>query len=355
MLFLLFYKNEITSVFKIFCLKHKAWNDYYPNEKPTDQFSNLIFNSHNETLSPIRGNSYVFNCYFYSLRAENGAAIYSTQTSNLLVEKCSIYNCTATQNTAGIRVTKGNCIISYVCSQYGYAGTYDGFCTITNEDNTRTINSMFSSSISHCEANIYNIVALYYGSISIKSVNLSHNKSNSTSALGCQPNKINTQTGYGTDVLYCSFSNNTATSQHCIYFNYDNLADKYEIKKCNIIENNATKTIYSRGNTDIISSCILKNKEPNFYTYDSSSNIYLILCSVDNINEKGLGSLTSHGTTTTFLHGLTFISTGFCESSFDCFGSLIPSSPEQIKIYHCSSFIISLHRNLFLISFLHSQ
>ena len=53
------------------------------------------------------------------MTATNGAAIlFSLTGSYLLVEKCTINNCTATQNTAGIRVTAGNSIIAFVYSQY---------------------------------------------------------------------------------------------------------------------------------------------------------------------------------------------------------------------------------------------
>ena len=75
------------------------------------------------------------------------------------------------------------------------------------------------------------------GHVYIKSVNLSHNKANYNSALYCEQNKINEETNHGSDVLYCSFSNNTATTQHCIYLTYSNSANKHEFKNCNIILN----------------------------------------------------------------------------------------------------------------------
>ena len=57
----------------------------------------------------------------------------------------------------------------------------------------------------------------YSGNIYIKSVNLSHNKASERSPLSCEPTKINEETNHGSDVLYCSFSNNTVTNQQCIY------------------------------------------------------------------------------------------------------------------------------------------
>ena len=102
----------------------------------------------------------------------------------------------------------------------------------------------------------------------------------------------------------------------------------------------------SRGKTDIISSCISGNKSPIFYTYDSKSFITLYFCSISHEEETVKGSFTSHGSTKSFIHGLTFISTGFCESSFDVLDSLIPT---KNPIFHCKCTEI-LH-NYFPISY----
>ena len=183
------------------------------------------------------------------MTAANGAAVlFSSTGSYLLVEKCTINNCKVTGYTAGIRVTKGNCLIAYVCSQYGYAGVSDAFCSICN-DGSRTINSVFDSSISHCEAKSQYTMFHYYGHVYIKSVNLSHNKANYNSALTCWPNRIHEETNHGSDVLYCSFSNNTATNNYCVIVDneYNSLCT-HEIKNCNIILNDAKNAIYSYAN-----------------------------------------------------------------------------------------------------------
>ena len=98
-----------------------CWDHYYNEALSIEEnYENKKYTSENTTLTPKIGNSYVYNCFFYNLTADYGAAIlFSLTGSNLLIEKCLIYNCTATQNTAGIRVTKGNCIISFVCGQKG--------------------------------------------------------------------------------------------------------------------------------------------------------------------------------------------------------------------------------------------
>ena len=146
-----------------------------------------------------------------------------------------------------------------------------------------------------------------YGHVYIKSVNLSHNKAKERSALGCWPNKINEETNHGTEILYCSFSNNTATSHQCVVVsNSYNSSCTHEIKNCNIILNDAKNTIYGNGQTDVISCCVMNNtKRPVF-----SGSITLYNCSVSsdqfeesNVNTNSLG-------TTTFIHGLTFLETG---------------------------------------------
>ena len=100
-----------------------GWYDYYPNiEKPTKigetLFSGLTYDSKTSSLSLKGGDSYVLNCYFYDLTADYGAAILSTTTNNILVEKCTISFCNAINDTAGIRVTKGNCVISFICCHH---------------------------------------------------------------------------------------------------------------------------------------------------------------------------------------------------------------------------------------------
>ena len=228
-----------------------SWEQYYSSESINEQRENKEYSSKNQTLLPKEGNTSIYNCYFHDMTAECGGAIYASNANNILVEKCSINNCKATQNTAGIRVTAGNCIIAFTCSQYGRAAVYDGFCSINN-DYLRTINSVFDSTISHYEAKHSYIMVHQY--VYIKSVNSSHNKANYTSALRCLPTKIDAETNHGSDVLYCSFSNNTATIHQCIQMNNKyNSSCLHEIQNCNIIGNKATNTIYSKGKIKYLS------------------------------------------------------------------------------------------------------
>ena len=193
--------------------QHFSWNNYYRNNDQIEEIKNKQFTSGENSLNLNSGNCYVYYCYFQYLTASSGAAILCSLESNLLVEKCSIYNCSATYYTAGIRVSAGNCVIAFVCSQKGYAGHSDGFSAVWDDSN-REINSVFDSSISHCEAKSYYTMYHEKGHVYIKSLNLSYNKANERSVLCCWPIKINEETKHGIDVLYCSFSNNTSITQH---------------------------------------------------------------------------------------------------------------------------------------------
>ena len=320
MLFLLCTKNEIISKYRI--QKHfKAWSDYIKVEKPPESniHSNFEYDSNDQPLSSKSGNSYVFNCYFHDMNADYGAAIlYSVINSYLLVEKCYFLKCTASYDTAAIRVTEGSCIIAFTCGYNTKAKTHDGFCSICNDSN-RLTNSVFDSSVSQCEAGKFNIMYHQYGNITIKSLNVSHNYAEERSAPCCEPSKILLETKHGCDIIYCSFANNTSTSQFCVLVsNFYGPSDiTFEIKNCNIVKNKAIKTIYSRGNSDIISSCILENRNPYFFIEDSTTVVTLSSCCINSMTYSGIGTITGNGPTTSFLHALTFIKTGHCVNIYD--------------------------------------
>ena len=178
-------------------------------------------------------------------------------------------------------------------------------------------------------------MAHYSGHVYIKSVNLSHNKANSCSAIRCYPNKINEETKHGSDVLFCSFSNNTATSQHCILFDDHESANNHEIKNCNIVENNSPKTFFSRGETNIYQCSFLNNGDPCFCTEGANSKITINSCYTDSFQEDISISYIQSEKTHPFIVALTFYETGECHNLFVQF---YPT----IKCGTCE------HRNLFL-------
>ena len=298
-------------------LKHFSWSNYYENNINSNEiYENKQFSFKNESLNIISGNAYIYNCYFqYLVAPEGGAILYSVAGSNLLVEKSTINNCTATFDTAGIRVSNGNCVIVNACSKNGYAGNNDGFCSITS-DSTRSTNYVIDSSISHCEA--INEYTMYhdYGPIFIKSVNLSYNKASYVSALRCAPSKIDKETKHGFDVNYCSFLNNTAGKEHCLRMsNQLGISCTHDIKNCNIIENAATKTIHSLGETTIFHCSILNNGNPCFHIEDAKSKISLSMCYTD---KPDLGSISQNDNQISeqFIISLSFYQTMFCANHF---------------------------------------
>ena len=294
-----------------------AWNDYYQPQKITTIIKNENFSSANEKLNITSGNSYIYNCYFHDMTAyDAGAIFYETPTSYLLVEKCSFLNCSSDHYTAAIRVRGGNCVLAFICGQKCKSDLNDGFCSVSY-DSLIEINSIYDSSISSCQTNGSHINYHEKGMIHVKSVNLSHNSAVKTSALCCIPSKYNKQTKIGSDISYCSLSNNTATNEQCIRLNGEiNASTCFQIMYSNIVNNNANNTIYSRGKTEIIGSCILNNLSPCFYTSGSSSKITLFRCNADITEKTGSANVQESEIAYPFINVVTFFETGNCKNLF---------------------------------------
>ena len=241
-----------------------SWSDYYHSETIETFLSYEILTEKNETINITTDNAYVYECFFQDMHSKfNGGAISFFKTEgNFLIERCSFLNCSSDDSMGAVRVTGGNSIIAFSCCQNVIAKIYDGFCGV-HTDSNRNINSVFDSSISHCEAGSYNIMVHVSGPIHVESVNLSQNIARYRSALTCWPTK--TQSGeIGSDISYCSFTNNTARNQYCIYLTYGVQSNKHVIQKSNIIENKAPNTIYSNGETKICQSYIQNNGKTCF-------------------------------------------------------------------------------------------
>ena len=280
---------------------------------------------------------------------DGGAILYSLVGSSILVEKCSFFNCSASHYTAAIRVTSGNGIIAYVCGQYCKSGNNDAFSSVSL-DKTIQYNFILDSSISHCETSATIITYHDYGFVHIKSTNYSHNSAREKSAIESKPNKAGEEPNVANLIDFSTFSNNTAKTQYCIQLtdiNY-NTAKQF-IRYSNIIENNATYTFCIQGKVNITHCCILQNGNPCFRTKDSYAEIFLINCTIDNTNETGSGDVKQIGSITSFINGLTFISTGSCHASFDVVGSLSPSVPTKNSLCNCKC--TQIPQNYFSISY----
>ena len=295
-----------------------SWDEYFNTgtKEPTTQ--NQEFSFEDEVLKPENGDSYVFNCYFHDMKSpESGGAIYySLSQSNILVEKCSFLNCSTLQYTGAVKVSRGNSIIATSCGYSCYAGQRDGFCSISDEQE-RTINSLYDSSVSYCKANTMYIVVHQFGKIDIKSVNISYNDAGSSSTLYCEPKQTDTTTNCICFTSFCSFYNNTATNEYCLYFTSSATAKKHEMKMSNVIENHIPKTIFSNGEATICYCSILHNDDPCFYTLNENSNIQIKVCHIDNSNHTGLGSFFVSEKQNSFILLLPFFETGKCVNAID--------------------------------------
>ena len=304
--------------YQIYFKRFFSWSNYYENiDSIEETIKNVEFSKISESLKPNKGNTYVYNCYFHDMTSTYGGAIfYSQEESNILIEKCSFFRTSALVQGA-IAITAGNSILAFLCGQNCFSEVNDGFCSIHN-DTTRIINYVFDSSISQCKANDEYIMAFQYGHIYIKSVNCSNNEANSYSALACYPNQISEETKHGSDISYSSFSNNTANQYCLVVSNYYGISEsKHEIKNCNIIENNSSKTIRSLGETNIYHCSVLNNISPYFSIPNSDSKIILSMCYTDK-KDTELGSVTQNENLISdqFIHSLSFIETGKCVNHF---------------------------------------
>ena len=287
-----------------------SWNDYYTNIITIDQkLEDEEFSFLNTNIQPALGDTYVFNCYFHDMSDENGGAIFfQNKNKNLLLEQCSFLYCNAKTDTAAVRSLTGNVVIAFTCGQYNKAEKNDGFSAV-HSDTTRTINSVYDSSISHSEATTSHTMYHSYGQLNIKTVNISHNSANKISSLKCVPSTSSKTI----DICFCSFSNNTSKEQ-CIQLNNENNIEcQHQIKNSNFIQNKGKDTFYSKGETNIVQCCILGNGDPCFFA-ETNSQITLINCSTDQTNY--VGSFIKIETTNPFIIALTFYETGNCHNLF---------------------------------------
>ena len=324
-----------------------CWSDYYGN--------NIIFEKHkeeaftlNERLQSTSESIYLYKCYFYCISVSlNGAAVdFSKQGCSVLIEKSSFLNCRANYQGA-VRVFSNNSILVFVCGQNCSASDNDGFSSIASD----TINSFYDSSISYCQAMKDYIVSNGKGNSNIKSLNISHNKVlEISSALFCEPSKIDFKTSIGCNVSYCSIYNNTA-KEYCIFLSntyYPNCI--LQMINSNIIENNTSKAITSNGKTTIIHCCIQNNGNPCFNTFDSESSIILCDSNFDNLNLAGsLGTISHTGSTSEFTNDLTLIKSEDCYQYIELkYTKFYHEALHRFVIKHVYliSLVLSLNKNM---------
>jgi hypothetical protein len=194
------------------------------------------------------------------------------------------------------------------------------------------------------------ILRLLYGKIYCPSVNISMNKCEYFSSICCDP--FSDSNSVTCSITYSSFANNAVTGFTCIVL-YTTGA-KYEIKSCNILRNtqgylNSYGTIATKGNLNIVDSCILENEADYiFYQQSSSYRITLSNCTVDTTSNNGYLSI-QNTVTKSFILALNHIFTQNCHSEYDAAGKLTPiiqtpsSSKNQKHCYTCQKYRLMLH------------
>ena len=295
------------------CKYISGWTQYY-DVGIEERYENREFESTNSPPIPKLGNIFVFNCYFHDLFSkESGGAVLCENCKNLLVQKCFFVNCSTSEDQSSIRVLTGNSVIKQTCGLNDKAQDRDSFSGVYGDS---TINYVFDSSVSHCQAGSAYTMIHTNGQVQIRSVNLSFNSANTRSALGCEPNTADEDTNIGSIVSYSLFLNNTSIEDICIWLtNVNKYGCKHEMKYCNIIENNANNTIWCRGEINITHTCILQNIAPYFSTYDRLAKIYLYYCNIDNMKSDSV-DISVVATTSPFTNTLNLFSPEKCKIIF---------------------------------------
>ena len=297
-----------------------SWYNYYQTEEKPISVGcneNLIFNEENNTFSILSGDAYIYNCFFESMNPTSGigALYYEVANGNLLVEKSSFFDCKSLEYTSAIRVVAGNCVIAFTCGYHCCSGINDGFCSI-HYDSNRNIASIIESTVSHCKSEGEHMIILYYGFVSLNSVNISDNEAKLYSALTSYPNKLGKNENIGTVIHFCSFANNTATKDYCLYFsdehNTENIDIKYIMRNSNVLNNKGTNGLFCRCELTIEHSSIIRNDDPLLKMHDANSKLTLQSCYSDSIIKSNVGTVIQNNKSDVFVLALPFFELGKC-------------------------------------------
>ena len=282
---------------------------------------NLQYQHTDKQALSLSSDAYVAHCYFDSITySGDGAAIYlSGESVSFLLEFSTFVNCSTIGDTSlggGLCINYANFQMNHVCALQCQS-SYSSFSQV--DVSTRTVNSIYLSSIAYCNAlNSYTMLH-GYGYVDVQSLNLSHNTASSFSGIGCVPDTVKDNSV--ASISYSSFADNTA-SQFCIHLQCDSesaLTNPLLVKMSNIIRNIGDITVYVIGSATFSSICIMGNTEvTNVFYVESGSKCALVDCSIDNIEKIDTSTVdVSLLGTNSFVYRLSFISTGACINKID--------------------------------------
>ena len=216
------------------------WSDFYqtPHEN-TNFFNKKLYENLTYCPLSLSSDSYVVNCYFKLITFSGYGAVISLNKENaqFLIEFSTFVECSTTgsDSMGGVLcILSADFAMNHVCGIKCKSSNSFSFSFVFLPG--RTVNSIHHSSVGYCFAQKLYTMCHGYGYVEIQSLNLSHNKADSYSAIGC--GSSSTKDKIGSSISYSSFADNNATSQSCIWFDRTSSSvGEYIMSNSNLIRN----------------------------------------------------------------------------------------------------------------------
>ena len=231
----------------------------------------LILKSNCITSRAVNQNINMKNCLIKDISSNsNGGAIYIDTMLSININETTFYNCITTSGHGGaIYFINGLNINLFKICAVGCKSTfhYQFAFLKTSSNQILDLITIFNCS----NLNGYVPLIIYNGNQNISNLNVSYNNNVVVSGIEYAfPNSMFSN--------YCTFYNNTASTDRCIYLN----GNICTISKSNIILNNSPSTnygvVYLYSGNIILKECIFdQNKDILLYA-NSGSTLQLINC-----------------------------------------------------------------------------
>ncbi|EAX90570.1 hypothetical protein TVAG_376260 [Trichomonas vaginalis G3] len=254
---------------------HQSFSDYYGT---VETFNKTI----NETIWG-NGNYYIHDAIF-SFHYQN-TAIYLDSSSKVLLETCTFYNNSSTQNGGSFYIENSDCFLVHICILLSsiVSGSLGG-CgyEIYSVENSNNKSYAFESSISQCNghhASFYH----FHGDIKVSNMNTSYHNEitwfaayimqdptgtgiiNFTTASNISSPNAGMANSGDLNITKCNYLNNDCRKSNSIFSLYGSVTysscsfignkgnylfeNKPTIDNCYFNNNNVTQTIYNNADT----------------------------------------------------------------------------------------------------------
>ena len=331
------------------------WEDYFQGFSIDQNYTGKI----NGQGLYQQGNFHFKDCF---IEDNEGSGIYidlqnSTEHNDkTLIEYCMFANCTAVTNGGAVNffsmngefIVHHSCCVKCTCNLDAHF-IYSCVSSENNKDNRNYL--LDSGSTQSIREENEHVIHFKCGSIKYERVNSSFNRIQYHAGITIDPSFQDPQVGL---ISYCSISNNTAMNGIILSIFADSIIDS-----CNILYNTQYEEtdgiVHAIENTNatIKNTCILGNNGYPMIKNKSEYVLTLYNCTVYLNMDCVKGHLFKEGNiemidmpyiTTRFLHQLSFISTGDCQSSFEKVDLYSPSNciyPTPITPYPILNYILS--------------